>query len=1252
MGFLGIYTALYAYDPQSDQELAIKEGDLLYITEKSSEDDWWKAKKRAEGDEDEEPVGLIPSNYIEEATPLHHVKALYDYTRQTDEEVSFSEGANLSVYDTSDPDWTLVGLNGEYGFAPANYIDATDPTVQTISQRVTPVRVRDSITEPDEPPTPSSPNSQTQSPAAAIAGIIQRKSSTSASNTDAKGSPPSLATNSSPRRPTYTPDASDDEGPPRPTPGLPARPKSGRLSPSPTGNTQPTSFRPPDSPGILESPPYVRATHPDLHLGTSSSLPGGFHLYNINEMVEVMGRQKKIPTTLGINTATGKILITAAKQHAPQQDWTVDKLNHYSIEGKHVFMELVRPSRSLDFHAGAKDTAREIVSALGEVAGAFRAEGLREVLEAGVGGKSQKTGKILYDFVAQGDDEVTVVVGDDVIILDSMKSEEWWQVRRVKNGMEGVVPSSYVELTGVTSVPGPSASGKATDRAINEKNVLEEEGLGSGAMDSSRKKGGGESKSPEVGPGVKLPQRGSSLLGRDGSNSTKQRSRRESRTDGKSLAASKQKPDAMRTRTWTDRSGSFKVEAEFLGCRDGKIHLHKLNGVKIAVPVVKMSVDDLEYVERVTGMSLDEDKPLSDIRRQRSQFPGTHNEVRAAPTTVGVTIDPSKKEEYDWFDFFLKCGVDVNLCQRYATLFSKDSMDETVLPDITPSVLRALGLKEGDILRVMKYLDNKYGRTGVKAKRNVSFGGAEVMGNNEGDSSDRGAPSSGGLFSGPGGALRNNTRKGRPIPTVQASDKVDPKAFGQKGGGDTAKTAIEPEAAAPPPEPTPLSQQKDSSGFDDDAWDVKPSKKQQPSPQPQQNINSPSPVPTATQTPAIQQPTLTGSLKELSLLTPTLQPTIAHRSAQQQTQQSSQTPPSQPVQQQSSGVTPPLFTHPGQTQSGGQFQQNSVPQASPQSSFTSSQTAFSQTGVQFQQSTVPPSLPTLISHQPSLPPRQQQQQQSLPPRQRPQAPHITQSPASLVLPPPPRPLSAPQNFPQSSGFSLPPLQQQLTGYQNQPNNFALQVTSPSQNLNDPIFQPQYGGQQMQPLGTGFTQQESNLNPQTTSLYTTGTLPHPAGFVQPFQQLPHQQTGIQSPQVFVNGQTARTLFGTINPQQQTSGFQSALPQSPGPQPPFPPISQQQQTRSINTFLPPALQPQHTGPASNFGPHSGQGQLRQDPQPALPLPKQSTLAPLQAQKTGPAPSVRFGVSGDMKRLTPQTTGRRANLSQASKSSVFPG
>lgn len=66
MGFLGVYTALYDYQPQADTELDIREGDLLYVLEKSSEDDWWKAKKKAVEEDDDEPVGLIPNNYVEE----------------------------------------------------------------------------------------------------------------------------------------------------------------------------------------------------------------------------------------------------------------------------------------------------------------------------------------------------------------------------------------------------------------------------------------------------------------------------------------------------------------------------------------------------------------------------------------------------------------------------------------------------------------------------------------------------------------------------------------------------------------------------------------------------------------------------------------------------------------------------------------------------------------------------------------------------------------------------------------------------------------------------------------------------------------------------------------------------------------------------------------------------------------------------------------------------------------------------------
>jgi actin cytoskeleton-regulatory complex protein SLA1 len=65
MGFLGVYTALYDYQPQGEKELELHEGELLYVLQKD-EDDWWKAKKKATEEEDDEPEGLVPANYVEE----------------------------------------------------------------------------------------------------------------------------------------------------------------------------------------------------------------------------------------------------------------------------------------------------------------------------------------------------------------------------------------------------------------------------------------------------------------------------------------------------------------------------------------------------------------------------------------------------------------------------------------------------------------------------------------------------------------------------------------------------------------------------------------------------------------------------------------------------------------------------------------------------------------------------------------------------------------------------------------------------------------------------------------------------------------------------------------------------------------------------------------------------------------------------------------------------------------------------------
>lgn len=348
------------------------------------------------------------------------------------------EDAAIQVYDESDPDWTLVGYDGEYGFAPANYIE------KGASKPVLPPRSPPMNQDYASPSFGSPAQSPIQSPAAALAGLIQQK-------TGPQSSGASRSMMSPPRAAQYTPDASDEEGPP----SLPYRPA---MSPAASYN----KALPPEPRGVMSSPTY------DQLAQDSPMSPGRFHMYNIHEMISHLGKNKKMPTTLGINLARGLIMISPEKtKDGRQEEWTAEKLVHYSIEGKHVFMELVKPSRSIDFHAGAKDTAQEIVAALGELAGAARAEGLREVMAASAG-SGQKKGHMLYEFMAQGDDEVTVAVGDEVIVLDDTQSEEWWMVRRLKNGKEGVVPSSYVEITG-------TVSGTSNGRSNVEQNRLDEE---------------------------------------------------------------------------------------------------------------------------------------------------------------------------------------------------------------------------------------------------------------------------------------------------------------------------------------------------------------------------------------------------------------------------------------------------------------------------------------------------------------------------------------------------------------------------------------------------------------------------------------------------------------------------------------------------------------------------------------------------------------------------------------------------------
>jgi hypothetical protein len=57
---------------------------------------------------------------------------------------------------------------------------------------------------------------------------------------------------------------------------------------------------------------------------------------------------------------------------------------------------------------------------------------------------STQSAVVLYDFDAQGDDELSVQEGESLTVVDK-ENEEWWTVRNAQ-GKEGVVPAQYIEL--------------------------------------------------------------------------------------------------------------------------------------------------------------------------------------------------------------------------------------------------------------------------------------------------------------------------------------------------------------------------------------------------------------------------------------------------------------------------------------------------------------------------------------------------------------------------------------------------------------------------------------------------------------------------------------------------------------------------------------------------------------------------------------------------------------------------------------
>ncbi|KAG6817462.1 hypothetical protein H0H87_008630 [Tephrocybe sp. NHM501043] len=798
--YLAVLKASYDYQPQSEDEIAITEDQILFLKERVDED-WWKVKIKGESQDEDSPVGLVPAAYVEQADHTSKVKALYDYEAAAGGELSVQEDEILLLFET-EGDWILVQSEkdgGKAGFVPGNYVE----------------------------------------------------------------------------------------------------PYSEEPAPSPQ-----QIIVPPSAPRPVST--YV---DPAVRVASAKVNADGIKTWSVSE-IDKKGKKKK--GTLGIGN--GAVFFASESDKTPVQKWqTADVLNATSEKAKHVTIDIGGATPiNLHFHAGSKDNAEEIIAkmnsskdlsalpnddhlaeprsteqshvpkkasvhfsdnspviipARNDTGGSSEPEVDDEPHTNGTSingngnpshhgkGDNDETGTALYDFTADGDDELSITEGEDLIILER-DGDEWWKCRN-SIGKEGVVPASYIEFTAPAPVasasglsprrppsPPPSPSPEDDDQAElaaaeaarqrEEKRAAREQEKQ--RAEQARAKADAQRRAKEAAENAEIERkRRKEAAARTSSPpvADQKRPASSSRPSSSSSRPSAEngRPPADRTRIWHDRSGQFRVEAAFLGFNNGKLRLHKVNGVIVEVPSEKMSVEDMKYVERITAKKT---RPPPNKQMSEDDIPlalsRPEQKARSAPA-------PTKAApKIDWFDFFLSAGCDLDDCTRYAAAFEKDKLDETLLPDITEGIMRSLGVREGDIIRITKAIEKR--KPTDNLHKPSAYTQQQVLRDEqlarkiqEQESGGRAAAPN--LFSsGPGGALKTLPRRTRPTPSKSlppttvdlnvisnVSDQIQrtssPQILTPTSAPGTAKAVTAP--------PRSSSAAPAASGFDDDAWTNRPS---------------------------------------------------------------------------------------------------------------------------------------------------------------------------------------------------------------------------------------------------------------------------------------------------------------------------------------------------------------------------------------------------------------------------------------------
>lgn len=823
--YLAVLKASYDYEPQSEDELAITENQIVLLLERT-DDDWWKVKIKGESQEEDSPSGLVPAAYVEQAEHTSLVRAIYDYDSAAPGELSIKEDEVLMVFDREE-DWILVQSKegGKAGFVPGNYVEETTGVESTPA----PVSVAPQIIIPPSPEPPARPLSVYVDPADRVA---QSKAQARVSD-EIK---------------TWSVSEVDKKG----------KKKKGTLG---IGNgslffASESDKTPVQKWQISDVGDISIEKNKHVHIDMGGPNATKLH-FNVGSRDTADAVVEKLQTSRRLASAEQRAVISPPPRSEVS---SLVKKNGASVRFAEESPAIIPPRESSEEEEEETEEVGQGTTDDGEPAVA------------------------LYDFEGTGSDELTVQEGERLWIIEK-EGEEWWKCRN-EHGIEGVVPASYLESTGGASITAEPENDGVAEREEQERleaERKEEERRERERAEKERKKKEQEQRAKAAAAAAEVDRkrrekeeaaaaaeaerrkrqeaakRAQQKAERGQSSSprppTSQAKHRESTSSAgrSSNDANKSVPSAESTRIWHDRSGQFRVEAAFLGYSNGKLRLHKVNGVVIEVPSEKMSLEDIRYVERLDAKS---DKAPAAPRRHSDDDDQPLALKQKEVVRRATMSAQQKKPQTDWFEFFLNAGCDIDDCTRYAASFERDKIDEAILPDTTESTMRSLGLREGDIIRVTKHIQQKFAKPKKDTSQEQLIRDEELarqLQDEENGTRSKGSSSPApNLFAGPGGVLKNNTqRRGRPLPSKSLPPpSVDLNAIST--ASDQIKRTGSPLVMSPatltPVQPPQRSSSTVpvTSGFEDDAWTNRPGSKPSAA-----NYRAPSAPPAAVTAPAV-----------------------------------------------------------------------------------------------------------------------------------------------------------------------------------------------------------------------------------------------------------------------------------------------------------------------------------------------------------------------------------------------------------------